>query len=180
MAHISTTVSLRSRSIPRSLVICAVFSGLPMVAACGGLAGDKTACDGLVYKESGLARTEYVPCAGEMMATLDQLDTQIEHMIACDENERSEAQTSVRKLGSLMKKAGGRNLLEKWDDRALTSLNIDISNAHGHHQACMMVAGQLFGRAPLGDEKHRDAAKSECGAYRRSYEEASRAYRYLR
>ena len=107
-------------------------------------------------------------------------DEQIENMIAGDQNARSEAQTSVRKLGSLMKKAGGRNLLEKWDDRALTSLNIDISNAHAHHQACMMVAGQLFGRAPLGDEKYRDAAKSECRAYRRSYEEASRAYRYLR
>ena len=114
------------------------------------------------------------------MATLDELDAQVGSMISGNENARSEAQASVRKLGSLMKKAGGRNLLEKWDDRALTSLNIDISNAHGHHQACMMVAGQLFGRAPLGDEKYRDAAKSECGAYRRSYEEASRAYRYLR
>jgi hypothetical protein len=144
------------------------------------VAGEKTACDGLVYKESGLARAEYLPCAGEMMATLDQLDAQVGSMISGNENARSEAQASVRKLGSLMKKAGGRNLLEKWDDRALTSLNVDISNAHAHHQACMMVAGQLFGRAPLGDEKYRDAAKSECGAYRRSYEEASRAYRYLR
>jgi hypothetical protein len=79
-----------------------------------------------------------------------------------------------------MKKAGGRNLLERWDDRALTSLNVDISNAYEHHQACMMVAGQLFGRVHLGDEKYRDAAKSECGAYRRSYEEARRAHRYLR
>ena len=114
-----------------------------------------------------------------MMATLDQLDTQIENMIAGDENAHSEAQTSVRKLASLMKKAGGRNLLERWDDRALTSLNLDISNAHVHHQACMMVAGQLFGGAPLGDQKYRDAAKSECSAYRRSYDEASRAYRYL-
>ena len=147
MEDIRSTVPLRSHSSPRALVICAVFSGLPMVAACGALAGEKTACDGLVYKESGLARKEYLPCAGEMMATLDQLDTQIETMIAGDENARSEASTSVRKLGSLMKKAGGRNLLEQWDDRALTSLNIDISNAYRHHQACMMVAGQLFGRA---------------------------------
>ena len=44
-------------------------------------------------------------------------------------------------------------MLERWDDRALTSLNVDIWNAYNHHQACMMVAGQLFGRAPLGDEK---------------------------
>ena len=180
MEDISSTVPLGSHSTPRSLVICAVFISLPMVAACGALAGEKTACDGLVYKESGLARAEYLPCAGEMMATLDQLDAQVGSMISGNENARSEAQASVRTLGSLMKKAGGRNLLEKWDDRALTSLNIDISNAHVHHQACMMVAGQLFGRAPLGDETHRDAAKSECGAYRRSYEEASRAYRYLR
>jgi len=180
MAPTSTVAPPRSRSIARSLVICAVFSGLPMVAACGALADEPTACDGLVYKESGLARKEYLPCAGEMMATLDQLDTQIKKMIAGNEDARSEAQTSVRKLGSLMKKAGGRNLLERWNDRALTSLNLDISNAYGHHQACMMVAGQLFGRAPLGDEKYRDAAKSECTAYRRSYEEARSAYRYVR
>ena len=108
------------------------------------------------------------------MATLDQLDAQVKNMIAGDENARSEARTSVQKLRSLMSKAGGRNLLERWDDRALTSLNVDISNAYEHHQACMMVAGQL------GDEKYRDAAKSECTAYQRSYEDASRAYRYLR
>ena len=170
MEDISFSVPLRSHAIPRSFVICAIFIGLPMVAGCGALAGEKTACDGLVYKESGLGREEYLPCAGEMMATLDQLDAQVANMISGDENARAEARASVRKLGSLMKKAGGRNLLEKWDDRALTSLNVDISNAHGHHQACMMVVGQLFGRALLGDEKYRDAAKSECGSYRRSYE----------
>ncbi len=180
MEDINSTIPLRSHSIRRWLVICWVFIGLPMVAGCGALAGEKTACDGLVYTESGLARKEYLPCAGEMMATLDQLDTQIKNMIAGDENARSEAQTSLRKLGSLVQKAGGRNLLEQWEDRALTSLNIDISNAYGHHQACMMVAGQLFGRAPLGDAKYRAAAQSECSAYRRSYEEAKRAYRYLR
>ena len=90
-------VPLRSHSIPRSLVICAVFIGLPMVAACGALAGEKTACDGLVYRESGLARR--IPsCAGEMMATLDQLDAQVGNMISGDEKaalsagQRAEAQ----------------------------------------------------------------------------------------
>jgi hypothetical protein len=180
MTETSSTAPPRSRSVRRSLVICSVFLGLPLMGACGALAGEKTACDGLVYKESGLTRKVYLPCAGEMMATLDQLASQIENMLDGDENARSEAGASVRKLGSLMKKAGGRDLLEQWDDRALTSLNLDISNAYTHHQACLMVAGQLFGRAPLGDEKYRDAARSECSAYRSSYKEASRAYRYLR
>jgi hypothetical protein len=143
--------------------------------ACGAIAGEKTACDGLVYKESGLTRKEYLPCAGEMMATLDQLETQVEKMLDGDQSARSEASASVRKLGSLMKKAGGRNLLERWNDRALTSLNVDISNAYTHHQACMMVAGQLF-----GNNKSPDAARSQCRAYRSSYQEASRAHRSLR
>jgi hypothetical protein len=150
------------------------------MGACGELAAEQSTCDGLVYKESGLTRKEYLPCAGEMIATLDQLDSQIENMLHGDKNARSEAGASVRKLGSLMKRAGGRDLLERWNDRALTSLNVDISNAYTHHQACMMVAGQLFGRAPLGDEKYRDAARSECSAYRSSYKEARSAYRSLR
>ena len=169
---------LRSGPVRRSLLVCSVFLGLPFMGACA-LAGEKTACDGLVYKESGLTRDEYLPCAGEMMATLDQIESQIEKMLDGDEKARAEAGASVRKLGSLMKKAGGRDLLEQWDDRGLTSLNLDISNAYSHHQACMMVAGQLFGRAPGGGD-YRDAARSECTAYRSSYEEASSAYRYLR
>ena len=71
-------------------------------------------------------------------------------------------------------------MLERWDDRTLTSLNINISNAYGHHQACLMVASQMFGRAPLGDEKYREAAKSECRAYRRAYQNARSTYARLR
>ena len=100
-------------------------------------------------------------------------------MVSGNENARSEARGAVRELGRLIDKAGGRNLMERWDDRALTSLNVDIMNAYSHHEACMMVAGQMFGSSPLGDEKYREAAKSECRAYRRSYEEAKSAYRRL-
>jgi hypothetical protein len=97
-------------------------------------------------------------------------------MASGDEGARSEAGDSLRELRGLLKKAGWRNMLERWDDRALTSLNVDIWNAFNHHEACMMVAGQLFGR----DEKYRDAARSECRAYRSSYDDASRTYRRLR
>ena len=71
---------------------------LPITAGCEAAASETTACDGLVYKESGLTRAEYLPCAGEMMATLDRLAPQIENMLSGDENARSEAQASVREL----------------------------------------------------------------------------------
>jgi hypothetical protein len=65
-------------------------------------------------------------------------------------------------------------------ENALTSLNVDIWNTLTHHEACMMVAGQLFGRAPMGDEKMREPARAECRAYRSPYQDASRMYRRLR
>ena len=70
--------------------------------------------------------------------------------------------------------------MERWSDRGLMNMNVDIWNAATHHDACMMVAGQLFGRAPLGDEKMREPARSECKAYRSSYQEARSAYRRLK
>lgn len=114
------------------------------------------------------------------MTTLDRLAQQTEAMLSGDERAGSERRTSVGELRELLNKAGGRNLLERWDDRALTDLNVDIWNTYSHHQSCTMVANQLFGRAPLGDEKYRDAARTECSTYRRAYREASIAYRYLR
>jgi len=164
----------------RSAILRVAVLAIPMTAACGAFAAKPTACDGLVYKEGGLTRAEYLPCATEMMATLDRLAPQIEKMLDGDASARSDASVGVRELRTLLNKAGGRNMLERWDDRALTSLNINISNTFHCHEACMMVAGQMFGRAPLGDEKFREAAKSECRAYRRSYAEASRAYALVR
>jgi hypothetical protein len=150
----------------RSAVRWAAVLAIPLTAACGAFAANQTACDGLVYKEGGLTRAEYLP--------------QIDKMIDGDASARSDASAIVGELRTLLNKAGGRNLLERWNDRALTSLNVSISNAVGQHEACMMVAGQLFGRAPLGDEKNREPARSQCRAYRRAYEEASREYRRLR
>ena len=180
MGRTSSNVAARARSIVRSIFLWAALLSPPLAAACGAVAGQTTACDGLVYKEFGLTRAEYLPCAGEMTATLDRLAQQIETMLSGDENARSEAQATLRELRGLLKKAGWRDMLERWDDGALTSLNVDIWNAYNHHEACMMVAGQLFGRAPLGDEKNREPARLECQAYRRSYQDASSEYRGLR
>jgi hypothetical protein len=164
----------------RSITVWGVVLGSALAAACGTLAAKPTACDGLVYKEGGLTRAEYLPCAAEIMAALDRLAPQIDKMLAGDEGARSDAGDTLRELRGLLKQAGGRDMLERWDDRALTSLNLDIWNAFNQHEACMMVAGQLFGRAPLGDEKNREPARSQCRAYRTSYEDANRAYRRLR
>ena len=164
----------------RALLRFAAMALLPVATGCTAFAGPPSACDGLVYEQSGLTRKQYLPCAGEMIAKLDVLDGQVDSMLDGEEASRAEALASVRDLRKLLDKAGGQDLLERWDDRSLTNLNVDIWNAFTSHEACMMVAGQLFGKAPLGDEKYRDAARSQCTAYRQAYRDASGAYRYLR
>jgi len=178
----TTTLSNIAACAPssvRSILMCATVLGLPLTGACGAAAARTTACDGLVYKASGLTRAEYLPCAGEMMAALDLQATHIEKVLSGDEKALPEARATVRELRSLLKKAGWRNLLERWDDRALTSLNVDIWNAFNQHEACLMVASQLFGRAPLGDERNREPARSQCRAYQGAYQNAKSEYRRL-
>jgi hypothetical protein len=168
-----------ARPVLRSTVIAAALACLSLTAACASVMGKATACDDLTYEKAGPTREQYLPCAGDVMATLDRLDAQISKMLGGEERARSEARASVSELRSLLKKAGGHEMLE-WNDRALTSLNLEIWNTFSHHQACMMVAGQLFGRAPLGDETKREPARIECKAYRGAYQDASSRYRRLR
>jgi len=175
-----SNIGARTSWIVRSIFVWATLLAVPAAIACGVVADTTTACDGLVYKDVGLTRAEYLPCAGELMATLDRQATQIENMLSGDEKALSEARTTLRELRRLLKKAGWRDLVERWDDRALTNLNVQIWNAFNQHEACLMVAGQLFGRAPLGDEKNREPARSQCKAYRGSYQDATSAYRRLR
>ena len=92
MASTGPTATASGRSTVQSICMWVLMLALPITAGCEAAASKTTACDGLVYKESGLARAEYLPCAGEMMATLDQLDAQVESMISGNENARSEAQ----------------------------------------------------------------------------------------
>lgn len=174
------SVSVGARSIARPIVVVMALLGLPLASACGVMAGTPSACDGLVYKASGLTRAQYLPCAAEMMTALDRTAEQVEKMLSGDEKARSEAQANLGDLRNLLKKAGGRNMLERWDDRALTSLNVDIWNAFNHHAACMLVARQMFGAPPLGDEKYRNAARAECSAYREAYQDARAEFRRLR
>jgi len=44
-----------------------------IVAACSSDVPSDSGCRNLVYTEQGLSRSEYLPCAGEIVAALDEL-----------------------------------------------------------------------------------------------------------
>jgi hypothetical protein len=112
-----------------------------------------------------------------MLATLHELDAQSQAALNGDEQKRAEGRASLRRLMALMKAAGGLSLLERWRDRSLTDLNLDIHNAATHYQAFHMLPI----KAPPHPfaAKTREAAAAELLGATRRYREAQLGYRRL-
>jgi hypothetical protein len=146
--------------------------------ACTQVVAESSACRKLEYKDGSVARAQYLPCAGEMIAALSDLDRQTQAALGGDQKARSEGQASLSRVRGLMKAAGGRQLLERWHDRALTDLNVDISNAVTSYQAFYMV--RILDQDSQFAETSRTAAKSEFVNANRRYEEARRLYQRLK
>ena len=131
-----------------------------------------------MYKDGEVPRAEYMPCAGEIITALEELDRQTEAALGGDRQARSEGQSTVRRVIALMKAAGGLQLLERWHDRTLTHLNFDIHNAVTHYQAFYMV--RILDDPHPFAEKSREAARSEYVGANRRYKEARQLYYALK
>jgi hypothetical protein len=146
-------------------------------AACTDVVAESSACRKLEYKDGSVARAQYLPCAGEMMAALDDLDRQTEAALGGDRQARSDGQSTLRRVTGLMKAAGGLQLLERWNDRVLTDLNVDIHNAVTKYQAFYMI--RILDESSQFADTSRAAAKAEFEGAHRRYEEARQLYRRL-
>jgi hypothetical protein len=163
--------------MPRRQTWTAVLFSI-VCASCSDAVPASSACRNLVYKEGGLSRAEYLPCADEMMAALDDLSVQTKAASSGDRQARSNGRAALARLTGLMNAAGGRNLLERWSDRPLTELNLDISNAVTSYTAFYMVR-VLEEPHPYAAQSRR-AADSEFGKATQSYADARAVYRRLR
>jgi len=132
-----------------------------LLIACSG--NRRTSCDNLVYKEEGLTRTEFLPCAAEMIVTMDKLDAHMDAVLKGEKRARAKARVQYNELGELIKKAGGRNLVERWQDESLTRLNVRLWNAYTSYQGALLIPNDV-----------------DANAARRSKEEARGIYESLR
>jgi hypothetical protein len=153
---------------------------LPLVTGACASAGvpDGSTCRHLDYKEGGLSRSEYLPCAGEIVAALDELGRQTQAASKGDRQARTDGRAALARVSALMDAAGGRNLLERWQDRALTDLNVKIHNAVTHYEAFYMV--RVVDEPEQFAASSRAAAESELRAALRRHDEARSSYRRLR
>jgi len=147
----------------RLTVLSPLFPSFIAILLISCSANRRTACDNLVYKEEGLTRTEFLPCAAEMIATMDKLDAHMDAVLKGDKRARAEALVQYNELGALIKKAGGRNLLERWQDESLNRLNLSIWNAYTRFQGALLMPND-----------------SDANGARRRKEEARSIYESLR
>jgi hypothetical protein len=159
---------------PHALLICSISS---LTLACGSTVPSDSGCRNLVYKEQGLSRSEYLPCAGEIVAALDELEQQSEAASRGDRQARSNGRATLSRVRALMNAAGGRNLLERWQDRTLTSLNLAISNAMTHYEAFYMV--RVVEEPSQFAAQTRQAAETELRAAIREHGQVRTTYRRL-
>jgi hypothetical protein len=145
---------------------------------CSAGVPESSACRNLVYKDGGLTRAEYLPCADEMMKALDEVAVQTKAASSGDVQARSNGRAALARLKGLMTAAGGRNLIERWSDRPLTDLNMDINNAVTGYSAFYMI--RVLEEPHPFAAKTRSAADSELGNATRYYADARAGYRRLR
>lgn len=164
-------------AVRRSVVLALGCASLAAATSCAEAVADSSKCRNLAYKNGSVAREQYLPCAAEMIAALDDLDRQSKAALDGDQQARSEGQASLRRVMALMSAAGGRQLLERWDDRALTDLNVDINNAVSKYQAFYMV--RILDDSSQFAKESRAAAAAEFAGATRRYDEAKRLFRRI-
>jgi hypothetical protein len=157
------------------LILCVISATLS--ACSGGGVPSDSGCRNLVYKESGLSRAEYLPCASEIVIALEEVARLSDLASRGDTQARADGRAALSRVNALMREAGGRNLLERWQDRALTDLNLRISNSVSHFDSFYMV--RVLEEPDQFAAKTREAADSELRAAIRNQRAALSYYRRL-
>jgi len=122
----------------RLLLFLIVLASLWLSACSQATSGP---CDSLVYVDSGLPRSQYLPCASEIVAALDEAERGLDaHYNKNDENGKRQARSALRQAERLLTKAGGhQKMLAGWADDSLDDLNVDLWNAYFAYEAATMA-----------------------------------------
>src|SRR5437773_1035284 len=115
--------------------------------------GGSGACMHLVYGAGGLTRAQYLPCVHEMLLTMDALDETMEPLLGGDQRALRRARALYARLDDQIREAGGRNLIEGWEDESLNRLNIKLWNAYTSYQGVMAIPNRQDAETARGSKE---------------------------
>jgi hypothetical protein len=114
----------------------------------------RSACEGMVYKESGLTREQFRPCAAEMVKQLDRAQSALEMM--ADKSRPSAARSEARReciaaasdlTRSLRAAGGSTKLMARWDDVRLNEFSFAVISAKDYYTMVCYYGPKLFDQA---------------------------------
>lgn len=110
--------------------------------SCDNSTMERTVCEGLAAKHVGITRADYAPCAGEMLAALEELQAALRRVILQgDSTAQPNAKAAYKRLRRLERDAGFqadifRQLrdgegaeIERWPDGTMRAFNGHVSTA---------------------------------------------------
>ena len=166
--------------------VSAFRSGLCAVALC--VAGVSTvgcsdtvqatsACSNFEHKNGGLTRDEFLPCAAEMIAALDELAPLSQAAMKSSKQARLNGEAALRVVMPMLSEAGGDRLLERSNDRDLSDLRAEIHNTVTQYRAfyALTIPPDYH---PLAGKARQDAQWELDGAARH-HESARNLYRHV-
>lgn len=136
-----------------------------------------SACTNLEQKSTATDRGEFLPCAGEIIATLDALAPLTQAAIKGSKQARLDGEGVLRQLLPMLNAAGGDRLLERASDRDLSDLRAAIHNTVTQYRAfyALTVPPDYH---PMAGKARQDAQWEFDGATRH-YEIARGLYREM-
>jgi hypothetical protein len=117
---------------------------------CSRTVSRPSTCDGLIRKTIGITREDYSPCAGEILAALDSLETELRRSVfSGDEEAGPDAEAHYKRLRYLMREVGftadvwrearegaGRKV-ERWPDSTMRRFNTEVGTATAQYMSAL-------------------------------------------
>ena len=160
--------------------LCAValcVSAVSTVACSDTVVQANSACTNLEQKSTVAARGEFLPCAGEIIATLDALAPLSQSAMKGSKQARLDGEAVLRNVLPMLNAAGGDRLLERGSDRDLSDLRVAIHNTVAQYHAFYALTVPPDYHPMAG--KARQEAQWELDGATRHYETARSLYREM-
>ena len=127
---------------------------LVLALGCDGQPVGPTSCDGLSDKTLAISRADYTKCAGEILDSLEQLESSLHRFADGDAAAKDPARSASRKLAHMMSEAGFRadtfrevqggagRAVERWPDANMRQFNAEVINAAAQFNAVLVYPNQ--------------------------------------
>ena len=117
--------------------LCAVALCVAAVSTvgCSDTVQATSACSNVENNTLSVTRSEFLPCAGELIEALDTLGPLTQSVMKGSKQARLDGEAALRHVLPMLDQAGGDRLLERSSDRELSDLRAEIHNTATKYRA---------------------------------------------